>query len=252
MRSLISHSSPLDVIEQKEPMIETKAERSTNAARWSAVSSVSDWPERAHRELVVRIVKSKTFARSERLSTLLSYVCDMTLKGRADELNEQKIGSAVFGRAIDYDSSIDGIVRTQASRLRQRLGLYFEEEGAEEPVRILIPKGGYIPLFEARPAREELASERLHPAAGPPSMQTSPAVDIRTDRSRAAWILCAILALAVVGLSLRAFSRTDLPGQRRSHTLFGVTSSLPDIPHWKCLAILDWCCSTVSATEASQ
>lgn len=186
------------------------------------MSSVSDWPERAHRELVVRIVKSKTFARSERLSTLLSYVCDMTLKGRADELNEQKIGSAVFGRAIDYDSSIDGIVRTQASRLRQRLGLYFEEEGAEEPVRILIPKGGYIPLFEARPAREELASERLHPAAGPPSMQTSPAVDIRTDRSRAAWILCAILALAVVGLSLRPFFKDrSARTTTQSHPLWG-------------------------------
>ena len=38
--------------------------------------------EGARRELVRRIVHSPTFARSERLGTLLTYVCDLALKGR--------------------------------------------------------------------------------------------------------------------------------------------------------------------------
>jgi hypothetical protein len=109
-------------------------------------SSASD-PRRA---LVDRIIVSSTFAKCERLSSLLAYVCDLTLNGRVKEINEQRIGEAVFGRPRNYDSSIDGIVRTQASRLRQRLELYFSEEGLDEPTRIVIPRGGYVPVFEPR------------------------------------------------------------------------------------------------------
>lgn len=119
-------------------------DRETGPARASASDS--------RRVLVDRIITSSTFAKCERLSSLLAYVCDLTLSGRAKELNEQNIGEAVFGRSQNYDSSIDGIVRTQASRLRQRLELYFNEEGLEEPIRIVIPRGGYVPVFEPRPA----------------------------------------------------------------------------------------------------
>jgi len=101
--------------------------------------------------LVRRIVHSSTFVRSERLGTLLIYVCDLALQGREAEINEHTIGHAVFGRPQDYDSAVDGIVRSQASRLRQRLELYFQQEGADEPIRILIPRGGYVPVFEAQP-----------------------------------------------------------------------------------------------------
>src|SRR3984957_12176720 len=115
--------------------------------------ATADWPELVQRELLRRILVSPTFARSERLCALLTYVCDMTFKGREAEINEQLIGHAVFGRSENYDSSVDGIVRTQASRLRQRLELYFNEEGLDEPVRIVIPRGGYVPVFEPRSAR---------------------------------------------------------------------------------------------------
>jgi hypothetical protein len=83
----------------------------------------------SHRALIERIIASPAFVRSERLCSLLTYVSEMTFKGRGAELNEQKIGQAVFGRSRDYDSTIDGIVRTQASRVRQRLDQYFREEG---------------------------------------------------------------------------------------------------------------------------
>ena len=102
------------------------------------------------RELVRRIVSSPTFVRSERLGNLLTYVCDLALNGREAEINEQKIGQAVFGRSQDYDSAVDGIVRSQASRLRQRLELYYQNEGANEPIRVVIPRGGYVPVFEAK------------------------------------------------------------------------------------------------------
>src|SRR6202041_3127241 len=100
--------------------------------------------------LVERIVASPSFVRSPRLCNLLTRVCTLSLEGRIGEINEINIGIALFGRPPDYDPSVDGIVRSHASRLRQRLEQYFSEEGAHETVRLLIPKGGYTPLFEER------------------------------------------------------------------------------------------------------
>jgi hypothetical protein len=107
-------------------------------------------PDQVHgerRDLVKRIVASSTFRKSPRLCSFLTFICELAFEGRTEEINEQQIGAAVFGRKPHYDSSIDGIVRAQASRLRNRLELYFEEEGVAEPTRILIPRGGYVPHF---------------------------------------------------------------------------------------------------------
>jgi hypothetical protein len=164
----------------------------------SSKSPASD-PRRA---LVDRIILSSTFAKCERLSSLLAYVCDLTLNGRVKEINEQKIGEAVFGRSRDYDSSIDGIVRTQASRLRQRLDLYFNEEGVDEPVRIVIPRGGYVPIFEARPAPPAVASPIITPdeVAGQAKVQ---GLHFRGSGSAAlAWSLVGILLVAMLTMLL--------------------------------------------------
>src|SRR5882762_9736382 len=98
-----------------------------------APDSSAGAPPDARQELVERVLASSVFVKSERLSSLLSFVCELALQGREKELNEQRIGEAVFGRSRDYDSSIDGIVRTQASRLRNRLDLYFNADGIHEP-----------------------------------------------------------------------------------------------------------------------
>ena len=164
----------------------------------SPESATSD-PRRA---LVDRIIVSSTFARCERLSSLLAYVCDLTLKGRLKEINEQKIGEAVFGRPRNYDSSIDGIVRTQASRLRHRLELYFTGEGLDEPIRIVIPRGGYVPVFEPR-------STPVVPMLTPTVEPVQPAgkLDGRgsfwgSGAASMAWSLVAILLVAMVTILL--------------------------------------------------
>jgi hypothetical protein len=167
------------------------------------------------RDLVERIILSSTFAKSERLSSLLAYVCDLTLKGQEKEINEQKIGEAVFGRSRHYDSSIDGIVRTQASRLRQRLDRYFNEEGVDEPVRIVIPRGGYVPLFEPRcSAKIELPAAEPKPLAPPmiPYAEPSRIVVQRSGSAVFAWSLVAILSIATMTILLNnagAFSKTQ-------------------------------------------
>lgn len=104
----------------------------------------------SRRALVKRIVASTSFARSNRLSEFLKYVYALAEKGRFDDIHEQNIGSAVFGRTRDYDPAVDSIVRSHASRLRHRLREYFEQEGRHEALILTIPRGSYIPSFEAR------------------------------------------------------------------------------------------------------
>jgi len=187
----------------------------------SSSSSVAD----TRRELLNRIVASSIFSKCERLSSLLVYVCDLSLAGRAKEINEQKIGEAVFGRPRDYDSSIDGIVRTQASRLRQRLDLYFNEEGVNEAVRIVIPRGGYVPFFEPRPAMQ-IVPLSLTPASSEPSIplhgeQTK--VEVRRSKSSAlAWGLVALLSIAILTMLLGSrgsFTKTQ-PTHAAAHPLW--------------------------------
>ena len=167
--------------------------------------------EAYRRELLQRILRSTPFAKSERLGALLTYLCEMSFKGNADKLNEQRIGRFVFGRAEDYDSSADGIVRSQASRLRQRLDQYFAAEGQGEPLQISIPRGSYAPLFaERKVPPQELEHQPLDPTIGatddqsqkPPPVVLTPATG---KLSRALlWLLVALLSAAVWLLWLRS------------------------------------------------
>jgi hypothetical protein len=63
-------------------------------------------------------------------------------------LSEQHIACSVFERKGGFDPAVDTIVRSHMLRLRQKLDTYFEEEKIEEPLRITIPGGGYVPAFE--------------------------------------------------------------------------------------------------------
>jgi hypothetical protein len=93
-----------------------------------------------------RVLASQAFSKSARLSAFLRHVCVTTLEGREKILCEQHIGNAVFGRPDHYNPSEDTIVRTTARLLRQRLALYYEEEGRQDQFRITIPRGGYVPV----------------------------------------------------------------------------------------------------------
>jgi len=178
--------------------------------------------------LVRRIVNSPTFARSERLGKLLTYVCELALDGREGEINEQKIGQAVFGRSRDYDSAVDGIVRSQASRLRQRLELYYQQEGADEPIRVSIPRGGYVPLFEARALPESHPTVAELAEAVPEALSTVPpqSTEKKHESSSAQhwlpWGLSLLIALMLVVLWIHDRRRLQLlaPTEPPTHPLW--------------------------------
>jgi serine/threonine-protein kinase len=109
------------------------------------------------------------------------------LEGRDQELKESLIAMEVFGRAPGYDSKQDPIVRTEASRLRARLGEYYSGEGKGDSLAIELPKGGYVPLF--RPALAERG----------PARQATPPVPPRHALLIAAVVACVLVALAAEG-----------------------------------------------------
>ena len=80
----------------------------------------------------------------------MSYVCDVTLNGQSETINEYLIGSEVFDRGADYSPSEDAVVRRQAHSLRAKLDSYYANEGRANPVRIQLPVGQYVPIFERR------------------------------------------------------------------------------------------------------
>ena len=94
-----------------------------------------------------RILASKGFANAGRLSRLLRYVVERTLAGEADQLKEYAVGVEVFDRDDKYDPRLDSIVRVEAGRLRSRLDEYYNSEGAQDEVRIVLPRGGYSAQF---------------------------------------------------------------------------------------------------------
>src|SRR5690348_11991236 len=80
-------------------------------------------PDAVRRQLE-RILASEGFCRNERLARFLRFVVEQHLEGRDSEIKESVIAIEVFGRGADHDPRQDSIVRTEAARLRARLGEY--------------------------------------------------------------------------------------------------------------------------------
>jgi serine/threonine-protein kinase len=114
---------------------------------------MSDMPvarEEVLRELE-RILASRAFQGAGRSGALLRFLVERTRAGHADELKEYTVGAEALGRGESFDPRTDAIVRVEVSRLRNRLSHYYATEGTANPVRIAVPKGSYVPIFESAP-----------------------------------------------------------------------------------------------------
>ena len=94
-----------------------------------------------------KICSSDEFSAKDKTCRLLRFLVDETLAGRGENLKQYTIGTTVFKRRKDFNSELDPVVRIQAGRLRRSLELYYAYEGKDDPIRITIPKGTYVPLF---------------------------------------------------------------------------------------------------------
>jgi hypothetical protein len=105
--------------------------------------------------LVLKIASSSRFQASPRLAALLQHLADAQESGKI--VKEYSIGVDVLERPPDFDPRTDSIVRVHVSRLRKRLSEYYSEEGRNDSVRVVLPKGEYRFVLEAE-EREQMGS----------------------------------------------------------------------------------------------
>ena len=151
------------------------------------------------REQLSRVLASHEFRSSKRSQDFLRYVVEHTLTGHADMLKERTIGIEVFGRSTSYDPSDDATVRVKAGEVRKRLGLYYSDQGASDPIRIELPSGTYIPEFHWTGAAGGVAPE-VAPLSAPLVTHAPPEkVAPQPEHSRKPlWIAASALAVIAV------------------------------------------------------
>jgi len=100
-----------------------------------------------HNLLHSGVVREKT-----QLYSLLAYLGTKAIEAPEDAVKEYTIGVSALGKPADYDPRIDPTVRVEVAKLRKKLDEYYHNGGAGHPAKMTIPKGGYMPVFEASPA----------------------------------------------------------------------------------------------------
>ncbi|HEY5796257.1 MAG TPA: hypothetical protein VIU82_14710 [Bosea sp. (in: a-proteobacteria)] len=97
---------------------------------------------------LARVLASDAFRAAPQLSAFLGFIVERAVEGRAAELKGYTIAVEAFGRSADFDPQTDPIVRVEAGRLRRALTQYYAGEGAQDPLRISMPVGAYVPAFD--------------------------------------------------------------------------------------------------------
>ncbi len=145
------------------------------------------------RAALERVLASPGFASAARRSRLLRYLVEHALAGSGGDVTEYGIGLDVFERPPSFDPRVDSIVRTETSRLRQKLREYYAARNGGEPIHIEIPPRSYVPLIGV-----------CHAPAAPVSTA-------RVNRQRRTGALVAALVIAG-GIAAAALVRSRLAG----------------------------------------
>ena len=107
-------------------------------------------PDSVVRAQLERILASDVFSRSQQLRRFLSFTVEQRLAGQGHSLKESVLAHELYGKGTDFDGGADPVVRVDARRLRDKLREYYD--GRSDPVVITLPKGSYVPVFEANSA----------------------------------------------------------------------------------------------------
>lgn len=168
------------------------------------------------RDALARVTGSAQLRPMSQLAAFLNFIVLRTLEGREKEIKGYTIAVEALGRPESFDPLIDPIVRVEAGRLRKALADYYAGPGRDDPVRIEVPRGSYVPRFvRAAPELDQageagaaiLRPDPAHPRpAGLPLSATRPARWLGPMRLAGV----ALLALLAAGGALMAL-RTGSP-----------------------------------------
>jgi len=171
-------------------------------------------------ELLEDILRSAPFRTSRQCQDLFRYIVQRSLGASDGSLRERTIGIEVFGRAPDYDTAEDPVVRLRAADVRKRLAQYYQSHTEPLQWKIEIPTGSYKAQFHLSetplPQPPALMSHVQPRAEAAASHEVSaPALSASAPKGRRLWLvglLAACLAVALAGSALlRNTSRAASP-----------------------------------------
>jgi TolB-like protein len=99
-------------------------------------------------EQLDRIISSPEFRATDRQKEFLRFVVEKSIEGRSDIIKGYTIATQILGRKENFNQTTDPIVSVEAGRLRRALERYYLASGSQDPVRIDIPKGSFVPTFQ--------------------------------------------------------------------------------------------------------
>jgi adenylate cyclase len=169
-----------------------------------------------------RVLAAESLRSSARSREFLRYVVEETLAGRGDSIKAYSIAIDCFEREPDFDPQTDPYVRILARRLRRALNRYYGAEGAENPLRILLPKGGYVPEFVENASDAAGSSDSAREARGPSASALQESADLAAARDQsppyARSTSCTAIAVA-------RFETQGAP-EEQAHLASGLTEEL--------------------------
>ena len=142
----------------------------------------------AVRDALSRAAESPAFRNAPQLVAFLTFIVEKTVSGEVGDLKGYTIATQALGRGQDFDPQSDPIVRVEAGRLRRALDAYYHDSGRDDPIRIIVPRGTYVPIFQSGSAEPItlLAGEPAVPARDEPEVLPQP-----TDIAPDSWLLAA-------------------------------------------------------------
>jgi hypothetical protein len=180
--------------------------------------SVLGLEEEVIRSQLAQILASPEFCSSHRCQEFLRFVVEQSLAGHASVLKERTIGVEAFGRAADYETNLDGVVRIKASEVRKRLSLYYAGSGKAAKVAIELPVGSYVPNFTARESSFNGSAEGSLEGAAAISENQVTHDGAAEQRGRRSWIRRSWIGIALIAAGLIATASLSAYWWHSQHT----------------------------------
>jgi len=208
--------------------------------------------ERSSQELwqqaLDRILSAQTFHKSKRLRGFIKLAVERASLDSGPPLKEYEIGVSVYERPGSFDPRSDGIVRVEATRLRHKLREYYESEGKNDPVRIELPRGSYMPVLHVAAPLENDAS------AAHGSHNSLAQARATASWRRSIWIasLACAAAVALAALLVGSALHTSFGLDSRSIAVLGFRNLSSQAASPDDLGWMDTALSEILASELSE
>lgn len=107
---------------------------------------------------LAKVLESQAFQSSPTSCALFAFLIEQGVLNQRGKISSYEIATEALGQPKDFDSRTNPLVRVQAQRLRKALDLYYVSEGINDPWRITLPKGSYLPVLSKSGAHADPAS----------------------------------------------------------------------------------------------